>query len=214
MEPKGESVPLFIDRLPFHCWIDATRTPPSPQWSIVLPIVLAEPTLPGPPSLTSATDWLLDTGNRGEAFAWRHHLIQAGFDPDQGRLPLPMTIRTVAGQVTVPVRDVDLWLVSNIPALHATPYRMVLHRGLPFRDLPTRPDPLLQRPLIGVRAMRGGAESGDRLRERHDLGLDPGSGGVLMSRPEATPLMPVRPVGGSPRRCRTPRGRTGLRTIP
>jgi hypothetical protein len=31
---------------------------------------------------------------------------------------------------------------------------MVLHRGLPFRDVPTRPDPLLQRPLIGIRAMR------------------------------------------------------------
>ena len=136
---------LFIDRLPFHCWTDATRTPPSAQWTIVLPIVLTEPTLLAAPSVTSAIDWLLDTGNRGEAFAWRHHLVQAGLDPDQDQLPRPMIIRTVAGQVTVPARYAHLWLVSNIPALQATPYRMVLHRGLPFRDVPTRPDPILQR---------------------------------------------------------------------
>jgi hypothetical protein len=147
-------MPLFIDRLPFHCWTDFTRTPPLSHWTIVLPIVLTEPMLLNPPSVTSAMDWVLDTGNRGEAFAWRHHLIQAGLDPDQGRMPLPIIIRTVAGRLTVPVRDTDLWLVSNVPALRPTPYRIVLHRGLPFHDVPTRPDPQYQRPLIGVRALR------------------------------------------------------------
>jgi hypothetical protein len=63
-------VPLFIDRLPFHCWTDFTRTPPSSHGTIVLPIVLTEPTLLNPPSVVSATDWVLDTGNRCEAFAW------------------------------------------------------------------------------------------------------------------------------------------------
>jgi hypothetical protein len=147
-------VPLFIDRLPFHRWTDFTRTPPSSCWTVVLPIVLTEPTLLNPPSGTPVTDWVVDTGNRGEAFAWRHHLVQAGLDPDQGRMPLPMIIRTVAGRLTVPVRDTDLWLVSNVPALRPTPFRMVLHRGLPFHDVPTRPDPQYQRPLIGVRALR------------------------------------------------------------
>ncbi len=147
-------MPLFIDRLPFHCWIDSTRTPPLSQWTIVLPVVLTEPTLLNPPSVTTATDWVLDTGIRGEAFAWRHHLVQAGLDADQGRLPLPLTVRTVAGRLTVPVRDADLWLVSNVPALRPTPYRMILHRGLPFRDVPSLPDPEFQRPLIGIRALR------------------------------------------------------------
>jgi hypothetical protein len=147
-------VPLFIDRLPFHCWTDATRTPPLSHRTIVLPLVLTEPTLLSPPALTAVTDWVLDTGNRGEAFAWRYHLVQAGLDPDQGRMPLPMIIRTVAGRLTIPVRQASLWLVSNIPALRATPYRMFLHRGLPFRDVPTRPDPEYQRPLIGIRALR------------------------------------------------------------
>ena len=145
---------LFIDQFPFHCWTDATRTPPLSHWTIVLPIVLTEPMLLNPPSVTTATDWALDTGNRGEALAWRYHLIQSGLDPDQDRLPFPRSIRTVAGQLTVPVRDADLWLVSNVPALQATPYRMVLHRGLPFRDVPSRPDPEFQRPLIGMRALR------------------------------------------------------------
>jgi len=147
-------VPLFIDRLPFHRWTDFTRTPPSSSWTIVLPIVLAEPMLLSPQSGAPVTDWVIDTGNRGEAFAWRHHLIQSGPDPDQGRMPLPTIIRTVAGRLTVPVRDADLWLVSNVPDLDPCHYRMVLHRGLPFVDAPSRPDPQYQRPLIGIRALR------------------------------------------------------------
>ena len=59
-------MPLFIDRLPFHCWTDTTRTPASSQWTIVLPVVLTEPTLLNPPPVVSATDWVLDTGNRGK----------------------------------------------------------------------------------------------------------------------------------------------------
>jgi hypothetical protein len=65
-----------------------------------------------------------------------------------------MIIRTVSGRPTVPVRYAHLWLVSNIPALRPTPYRMVLHRGLPFHDVAARPDPHFQRPLIGIRALR------------------------------------------------------------
>ena len=145
---------LFIDRLPFHVWTDPTRTPPLSYWSVVLPVLITEPTLAGPPPVTQVQDWVLDTGNRGEAFAWRHHLIQAGIDPDQGRLPQAMSIRTITGNLTVPVRDVDLWLVSNLTANQPSPYRVVLHRGLPFHDVPTLPDPQFQRPLIGIRALR------------------------------------------------------------
>ncbi len=82
-------MPLFIDRLPFHCWTDSTRPPSLSHWTIVLPVVLTEPMLLNPPSVTTATDWVLDTGIRGEAFAWRHHLIQAGINPDQGPADRP-----------------------------------------------------------------------------------------------------------------------------
>src|SRR5262249_38267283 len=120
-------MPLFIDRLPFHQWTDTTRTPALTYWTIVLPVILTEPTLLTPPQVIGVQAWALDTGNRGEAFAWRHHLTQAGLDPDQSRMPQPMTIRTVSGRLTVPVRDADLWLVSNIPALRPTPHRVTLH---------------------------------------------------------------------------------------
>src|SRR5437868_9542973 len=95
-------MPLFIDRLPFDCWIDATRSPPLPYWTVVLPIMMAEPSLTVPPQVSRVQAWVLDTGNRGEAFAWRQHLVQAGLDPDQGRLPQPMAIKTVTGRIIVP----------------------------------------------------------------------------------------------------------------
>src|SRR3954451_12775079 len=110
-------MPLFIDRLPFHQWTDPTRTPALTYWTVVLPVILTDPTLPTPPPVTGVQEWVVDTGNRGEAFAWRHHLAQAGLDPDRRRLPQPLTIRTVSGRLNVPVRDTDLWLVSNVPAL-------------------------------------------------------------------------------------------------
>jgi hypothetical protein len=147
-------MPLFIDRLPFHQWTDATRTPPLTYWTVVLPMLVTEPTLLTPPLVAGVQDWVLDSGNRGEAFAWRHHLIQASLDPDQARMPQAMIIRTVGGRFTGPVRDADLWLVSNLPALQPTPYRITLHRGLPFHDVPTVPDPQFQRPLVGIRALR------------------------------------------------------------
>jgi hypothetical protein len=145
---------LFIDRLPFDCWTDPTRQPPLTYWTVVLPVMVTEPSLSTPPTVSVVQHWVLDTGNRGEAFAWRYHLLQAGLDPDQGRQPRPMTIRTVAGRMSVPVRDVDLWLVSNLPGAPPAPYRIVLHRGLPFQDTPAVPDPQFHRPLIGIRALR------------------------------------------------------------
>jgi hypothetical protein len=147
-------MPLFIDRLPFHCWTDPTRSPPLTYWSVVLPVMVAEPTLTAPPPVALVQEWLLDTGNRGEAFAWRYHLLSAGLDPDHGRSPQPMTIRTLTGKAIVPVRDVDLWLVSNLPVSPPDPYRIVLHRGLPFMNTASLPDPHFQRPLIGIRALR------------------------------------------------------------
>src|SRR5438128_1846097 len=54
-------------------------------------------------------------------------------------MPQAMTIRTVAGRLNVPVRDADLWLVSNLPTLRPTPYRISLHRGQPRPPCHPRP---------------------------------------------------------------------------
>lgn len=160
-------MPLFIDRYPFRTWTDATRTPPLTTRSVVLPILLTESRLVLPPAGVAVEDWVVDTGNRTEAFAWRHHLSTAGVNPDLRRLGSALTIRTVFGRQLVPVRDAELWLVSNIPALQSTPYRIPLHRGLPFRDVPQIPDPEFERPLLGMRALRTA-----RLRVEIDFDAD------------------------------------------
>ena len=148
-------MPLFLDRLPFHYWQDQTRKPPLGYWTVVLPVLLTEPHLPAAPSGQVPQPWVLDTGNRGEGFAWRHHLIQAGLDPDRGRLARPAAITAaVGGKILVPVCPADLWLVSNLPGSPPGPFRIPLQRGLPFQDVPSLPDPNFQRPLIGIRALR------------------------------------------------------------
>jgi hypothetical protein len=155
MAGKGGQVPLFIDRLPFDYWEDQTRTPPLGYWTIVLPVLLSEANLPIPPANLVPQMWALDTANRGEGYAWRHHLLQAGLDPDQNRFTNPVAITAVVGgKTTVPIREADLWLVSNLGASAPPPFRIVLQRGLPFQDVAAIPDPQFHRPLIGVRALR------------------------------------------------------------
>lgn len=152
---RPKSVTLFIHRLPFHVWTDNTRTPPTQFWSIRLPVIPAEPGLIVPPPAVPQQDWVLDTGNTGEAFAWRQHLIAAGLDPDVGRVGFMGITSSLGGKKqSVPVRQADLWLVSNMPALATSPFRLEPFPGIPFRDAPQHSDPQLQRPLIGMRVLR------------------------------------------------------------
>jgi hypothetical protein len=101
-------------------------------------------------------EWVLDTGNTGEGFAWRHHLVQAGLDPDVRRLPghIRITGSAIQQPTRVSLREADLWLASNLPAFQSKQFRIRMERGLPFLDLPIRPDPLFNRPLIGMRSLR------------------------------------------------------------
>jgi hypothetical protein len=147
------AVALLLDRLPLHCWTDQTHTPSTRHWSVRLPII---PSPAGSPPLPVAKpqDWVLDTGFSGEAFAWRHHLDAAGLDPDQER-DLPIALRwSATGQRTqVPVREADLWIVSNCPDVG--PFCMYLDGGIAFIDRHvTAPDPEFHRALIGMRALR------------------------------------------------------------
>ena len=54
----------------------------------------------------------------------------------------------------------DLWLISNIPALEARPYRIVLGDGIAYRNIRRLPEPEKNCPLIGMRALE---ESGLRI---------------------------------------------------
>jgi hypothetical protein len=149
-------MPLFLDRLPLHQWTDPTQVPPLTYWSVLFPALLTDPGLSAPPPGLSIGEWVCDTGNTGEAFAWRQHLLQAGLDPDVRRLPGHVR---VAGSIApqpgrAALREADLWLLSNIPALSGSPHRLRLERGLRFLDITNLPDPRYNRPLIGTRALR------------------------------------------------------------
>jgi hypothetical protein len=99
-------------------------------------VIPAEPGLPAPPPAVQPQEWVLDTGNTGEAFAWRQHLTAAGLDPDTGRAGILAITSSLGGKKQfVPIRQADLWLVSNIPALANSPYRLEAFPGIPFRDV-------------------------------------------------------------------------------
>jgi len=141
-------VPLFIDRLPFHYWIDRTRQPPQSHWSVVLPVFLTEVAALAPPITAVAQDWAVDTANRGPAFAWRHHLLLAGLDPDRARRPSQVTITTALGsKATVPVRLASLWLISNVPAF----------QGMSASGVSRVPGPCFS-PLLPPRRMLAGPD--------------------------------------------------------
>lgn len=162
------SVTLFIDRLPLHVWNDHARTPPIQFWSVRVPVLLTESGLIAPPASETPQDWVFDTGNTGDAFAWRHHLVAAGLDPNVGRAGSRAISSTLGvPKQLVPVRSADLWLVSNVPALASTPFKLELDPGIAFRDVPALPDPQLQRPLLGMRAVRRA-----RLRIEMDFATD------------------------------------------
>jgi hypothetical protein len=57
--------------------------------------------------------------------------------------------------------------VSNVAAYHGAPHPLRPDRGVSFIDLPTFPDPNLNRPLIGMRALRRA-----RLRVEVDFDAD------------------------------------------
>jgi hypothetical protein len=131
-------------------------------------VLVTEAGLAAPPSGLPVQEWYFDSGNSGDAFAWRQHLINAGLDPDQQLAPDRITVTSsLTGRLLVPVRQADLWLLSNLPAQQNSPYRMGMGRGIPFRNVPTLPDPHLNRPLIGMRALRRA-----RLRVEVDAAAD------------------------------------------
>jgi hypothetical protein len=144
-------MPLFIDRLPLEVVLDPlTRH----EWlAVALPILVANPGLPQPPVTARPQRWLVDTRFTGEAFAWRHHLEEAGLDVSV-RLRTEVALAPLlSAPKRYPARMADLWLVSNLAGLQAIPYPMRLHRGIAFHNVQRLPDPETNAPLLGMRAL-------------------------------------------------------------
>ncbi len=79
-------MPLFIKDLPIHAQVPLALHEGTVHHSVSLPILPSDPGMP-PARRTRPQRWKLDTGFTGEAWAWRHHLEEAGLD--LARLPLP-----------------------------------------------------------------------------------------------------------------------------
>lgn len=80
---------LFIDRLPFT------------HLSVSLPILACEPGLASPTPGQPLSNWIVDTGFLGEAFAWRPHLSMAGLDPDTNLYHRFATLHSLTGTYSV-----------------------------------------------------------------------------------------------------------------
>jgi hypothetical protein len=147
-------VPLFIDRLPLRETVIDYAGSRVVTWYPLLPVILAEPGAAIPAADVPCRPWKFDSGNALDATGWRFHLEQAGLDPSARLRPETVSVRSANDAVeTLPIRRAGLWLMSNIPALRGTPFRLPVYRGLPFYDrAPRRPEAIF--PLIGVRTMK------------------------------------------------------------
>jgi hypothetical protein len=147
-------VPLFLDNLSLHSWVDVAPTQPVRRWSVLLPAVLSPVEwgqFPRPDSASPA-HWKFDTGCALDAYAWRDHLHEAGLRPDLNLVrSMDRAWSAFGHKEELPVRSAALWLFSNIPALRHRPFRLALYPGITFVDRDC-PQPQLFRPLIGLGA--------------------------------------------------------------
>ncbi len=148
-------MPLFLDRFPLHAWIPPASLARLPVWSASVPVIVTDPGLPAPPPRARPQRWAIDTRFSGEAYAWRHHLIEAGLDPDVPRTGATFLTPIGGSPRPFPLRDADLWLCSNIPGLQDRAWRLELDEGIAVHDAVRLPDPEINRPLLGMRALVG-----------------------------------------------------------
>ena len=147
-------MPLFLDRLPLHAWVPDGLLAAVPRWSVSLPVIPTESGRSDGPPRAQLQRWVMDTAFSGEAFAWWHHLQEVGLNPDADVLGSRQFSGALGAIEELPLRDADLWLFGNISALGVSPWRIELGEGLAFRNMPHLPNPELNTPLIGIRALR------------------------------------------------------------
>ncbi len=141
---------LFIDRLPLYSWVPPGTLSQKHLLAVSLPVVVTDP---GSRPRSRPQRWALDTRFTGEAYAWRHHLVEAGLDPDVRRNGSTYLAPLGGGPQEFPLRRASLWLASNIPSLRANPYRIKLEDGIAFRDVRSLSNPQTNCPLLGMRAL-------------------------------------------------------------
>src|SRR5437868_6429560 len=109
-----DAVPIFIDRLPLHSWVPPGSSSAVSLLSACLPLFVTDPgSEPRPRARLQR--WAVDTRFTGEAYAWRHHLVAAGLNPDVMRNGSTYLVPVQGGPQEFPLRSATLWLASNIP---------------------------------------------------------------------------------------------------
>ncbi len=143
---------LFLDRLPLYTWSPAAAFSETHLLSVCLPMLLTDPDRTPHPR-TKPQRWALDTRFTAEAFAWRHHLVEAGLNPDELHNGTIRLLPVGGPAQEFPLRMASLWLVSNIPALRDAPYCLELRDGIAFRNVQALPNPNSNLPLLGMKAL-------------------------------------------------------------
>jgi hypothetical protein len=143
---------LFIDRLPLHSWMDDGHRVSVRRRSASLPAIATLPVVSAPPIGRHPQRWVLDTAFTGDAYAWRPHLLEVGLDPRASLAGTTAVLSAFGQRESLTVCKASVWLLSNIPALQDTPFRLALSPGILFRDA-TPSDPEFHRPLLGMRAL-------------------------------------------------------------
>jgi hypothetical protein len=98
---------LFIDRLPLYFWLPPGALSERRLLSVSVPLVVTNPGR-HPRAGARTQRWALDTRFTGEAYAWRHHLVEAGLDPDDLRLGSTYLTPLGSPAQEFPLRRADL----------------------------------------------------------------------------------------------------------
>jgi hypothetical protein len=118
-----------------------------------LPILVTNPGLPQPSGYVRVQRWFLDTRFTGAAFAWWHHLEEAGLDVKRFRRRKISLTALLGVPRQYPERQADLWLVSNLNGLAPRPWLLRLRHGVAFHDVQRLTDPESNAPLLGMQLL-------------------------------------------------------------
>jgi hypothetical protein len=146
------TVSLFIDRLPLYTWTRRTAAGLQRLVAVSLPLHISEKGRRPPPGRRPQR-WAVDTRFTAEAFAWRSHLLEAGLNPSEDLNGTQSLAPLGSPPQLFPLRNADLWLVSNIPHLQQTPWPLPVLQGIAFPEQRSVPDPDVNCPLLGMRAL-------------------------------------------------------------
>jgi hypothetical protein len=147
---------LFLDNIPFS---EEPREDlygrPLRHVVILLPITMIEPDAHAPPEAPTRLEFVLDTAADYTVVS-RKDLAVSGIDPDGPKGGEMLGIMADGSIDRFEMRDVTLWLHSNLPDYSTQPKRIDLNGGVVIRPDPNPNEFPPARPLLGINALLDG----------------------------------------------------------